>query len=107
MNTVPTSTTIHATITTRRWVTHQRATRRISSLLRRSPRVGDSGHEAMDANPCCRRPSGRTSLLLQVPIGPCCRRLEVGPANGRRLRLPVYEEPPARRVVPLAADYKS
>src|SRR5437588_12903082 len=60
MNTVPTRTTIHTANTARRWFTHQRATRRISVLLTRSPRVGEFGHEATERRSACRRPSGRT-----------------------------------------------
>src|SRR3982074_2196522 len=61
MNTVPTSATIHAAITARRWVTHQRATRRISFLLGRSPRVGDVRNETTEHPTLCRRRGGRTS----------------------------------------------
>src|SRR3981081_2766031 len=60
MNTVPTTTAIHATITTKRWVTHQRATRRISFLLSRSPPIGNSEHEPTHENAPCRRPTGPT-----------------------------------------------
>src|SRR6476659_1355663 len=66
MNTVTTSTTIHAAIAARRWFTHQRATRRISFLLGWSPRFENLSNEPKERQTGCRRPSRRT---CGTPLG--------------------------------------
>src|SRR5258708_4099191 len=66
MNTVAISTTIHAAITARRWVTHQCDRRRISLLVGWPPRVGGLPSEATERSSSRRRPLGRT---LTTPAG--------------------------------------